>query len=432
MMCGATTAGPAPAAPRVTDGEVAVNHPDPETRRFVHAFISRPAPFTFVFLTACVFLFLLTVASGLDQNSTAVLQVYGAKVNYLIREQREWWRFVTPIFLHGSWIHLIVNMYGLFMLGPYVEKLYGSAKFTVIWVLTGVGGTVASYFAVQPDHAEGLLGRFLLRAVDAPSVGASGALFGLVGVLFVFGIKFRRELPDGFKRAFGTGMLPMIAINLFIGFTIPFIDNAAHLGGLVTGAALALLVDYKRPGPRGPVDFAWHAAQGAALAAVVVSFGMVTRNFESPSAPVQAPVVVEDTGPSPARLYIDATREAQRIVVAAINNTPADRAAADGVIEQLDAVPPLSLRADALREEMKALVVRARDLEPAPLRTSRTRAEGRARQARERERIRLNEDFKVWGARFGDWLGTEAEIFGLKPAAAAGGGEEPSPGAGAK
>jgi rhomboid protease GluP len=79
-------------------------------------------------------------------------------------------------------------------------------------------------------------------------------LFGLVGVLFIFGIKFRHELPEGFKRAFGTGMLPIIVINLVIGFVgRGFIDNAAHLGGLLSGAALALAVDYRRPGERAGV-----------------------------------------------------------------------------------------------------------------------------------------------------------------------------------
>ena len=91
---------------------------------------------------------------------------------------------------------------------------------------------VGSYLTVRP----GLAGRsacgFIFKTYDNPSAGASGALFGLVGVLFVFGIKFRHELPEGFKRAFGTGLLPMIVLNLFIGYVLRgFIDNAAHLAG---------------------------------------------------------------------------------------------------------------------------------------------------------------------------------------------------------
>jgi membrane associated rhomboid family serine protease len=83
-----------------------------------------------------------------------------------------------------------------------VEKLYGSARFVVLWILTGVAGVAASYLAVRPEWATGALGQFLFKPYDAPSAGASGALFGLMGVLFVFGIKYRHELPDGLKRAF--------------------------------------------------------------------------------------------------------------------------------------------------------------------------------------------------------------------------------------
>jgi len=81
-----------------------------------------------------------------------------------------------------------------------------------------------------------------------PSVGASGAIFGLFGVLAVFGYRYRRELPPAFRRALGAGILPVIVINLFIGFSIPFIDNGAHIGGLIIGAALTLAVPYLAPG----------------------------------------------------------------------------------------------------------------------------------------------------------------------------------------
>ncbi|HET8783953.1 MAG TPA: rhomboid family intramembrane serine protease, partial [Pyrinomonadaceae bacterium] len=177
-----------------------------------------------------------------------VLVTYGAKMNYLIAQYHQWWRFITPMFIHVNFPHLFINMFSLWMVGPYVEKLYGSAKFVVFWVLSGIAGVVASYLTVRPDLATSALARFLFKDMDHPSAGASGALFGLVGVLFVFGIKFRRELPEGFKRAFGVGMLPIIVINLVIGFLgRGVIDNAAHLGGLVTGAALAMAAEYRRP-----------------------------------------------------------------------------------------------------------------------------------------------------------------------------------------
>ncbi len=212
MMCGA------PVVREPADGARAARHParDHETMRFIRAIISRPATFTFVFLTACVFLYLLMEFSGGAQG--AVLIEYGAKVNRLIDERGEWWRFVTPIFLHVTVpgygpLHLLTNMYGLFMLGPYVEKLYGSSKFVFFWMLTGVAGVATSYLTVRPELAAGPWG-YIFKARDYPAAGASGALFGLVGVLFVFGIKYRKELPEDFKRAFGFGMLPMILLNL--------------------------------------------------------------------------------------------------------------------------------------------------------------------------------------------------------------------------
>jgi rhomboid protease GluP len=272
MMCGApSTAG------REAEAAAAPRRPrhDRETMRFLSAIVSRPATFTFAFLIANVFLYTLMELSGGAQGE--VLVAYGAKLNHLINAG-QWWRFVTPIFLHvhiptfGP-LHLIFNMYGLFMLGPYVEKLYGSAKFVVFWVVTGVAGVFFSYLTYQPDLAHGVLGSYLFKASDVPAAGASGALFGLVGVLFVFGIRFRGELPAGFRRAFGTGMLPMIVFNLFIGYMArDFVDNAAHLGGFAAGSLLALFVEYKRPGERGPVAYAWHVLQAASLALVVVGF----------------------------------------------------------------------------------------------------------------------------------------------------------------
>jgi membrane associated rhomboid family serine protease len=171
-------------------------------------------------------------------------------------------------------------MYGLWVLGPWVEKLYGSARFVVFWIVTGIAGVVASYLTVVPGAHPGLIASFLIKREDFPSVGASGALFGLIGVLFVFGLKYRRELPEGFKRAFGTGLLPVILLNVAIGFLgRGIIDNAAHMGGMVAGMALALVVDYKRPGQSSGLTIAWRSAQIAALLLVLASFYFVVKNF---------------------------------------------------------------------------------------------------------------------------------------------------------
>jgi len=273
-VCGASTAKSA--IPQQTNVVA-----DRETIKFARAVLNRPFKFTIIILVANVFVFLLMwESSGLSWHALwevfpePVLLAYGAKENLLINAPyHQWWRFVTPMFVHVNLLHLLVNMYSLWIVGPYVEKLYGSAKFVVFWVLTGIAGVVASYLTVRPNMPANAFGHFLFKSQDGPSAGASGALFGLVGVLFVFGIKFRRELPEGFKRAFGTGMLPIIMINLFIGYLgRGIIDNAAHLGGLLSGAGLALVVQYRRPGEHVAIATTWRVLQVAALTLVVFSF----------------------------------------------------------------------------------------------------------------------------------------------------------------
>src|SRR5262249_48920779 len=80
------------------------------------------------------------------------------------------------------------------------------------------------------------------------SVGASGAIFGMFGVLAIFGFRYRHEMPPAIRRAMTAGVLPVILINLLIGLSVPFIDNSAHIGGLLTGAMLTLIVPYIAPG----------------------------------------------------------------------------------------------------------------------------------------------------------------------------------------
>jgi len=382
---------------------------DRETVHFLRAIIRRPATFTFVFLIANVFVYLLMSLSGGAEGN--VLLAYGAKLNVLIDRAGQWWRFVTPIFLHvyvpglGP-LHLLSNMYGLFMLGPYVEKLYGSARFVFFWIVTGVAGVAASYLTVRPELAQsGALGRFLFKAYDVPSAGASGALFGLIGVLFVFGIRFRHELPEGLKRAFGTGMLPTIVINLFIGYVgSGFIDNAAHLGGLVSGMALALFVGYKRVGPRGPVSYAWHVAQVACLALVVVSFAMAALNFDAPPprwGNLAARLRRAPGEGQPARAFVEAVNEGQQALAAF---PEADEARLTAAIGKLEQTPGLGGDSDALRDDLRLLLLRARAL---------TRDRTLSQRERNRRVGQLDADAKSWHERFEAWVETEGRKFNI-------------------
>lgn len=145
----------------------------------------------------------------------------------------QWWRFVTPAVVHANPIHLYCNMRGLQAIGPDVERWFGADRF---W-MTVLGSTAAGTFAS-------------FRCCPSPSVGASGAVFGLVGAEAVFLARHRelfgrnkasRQMVD--RRI--DSLVNTVAINLALGLLIPGIDNFGHVGGLVGGAAVAYLA-----GPR--------------------------------------------------------------------------------------------------------------------------------------------------------------------------------------
>ena len=323
--------------------------------------------------------------------SLQVLIVYGAKLNSLINApEHQWWRFVTPMFIHVNLLHLLVNMYSLWIIGPYVEKLYGSAKFVVFWVLTGIAGVVASYLTVRPNLATGGFGRFLFKVMDEPSAGASGALFGLVGVLFVFGIKFRRELPDGFKRAFGTGLLPVIFINLFIGYLgRGFIDNAAHLGGLLSGAALAVIVQYRRPGDSRSSELLWRVLQVAAIALVIVSFIRVGQHFES--APRQVPVTPRDVFLN----FVFVMNQAQETVADVIHEGETKNV--DQTVQLLKTAAAPDPKAEELRKRLVDLLINV---------TTQAAAAPSPEGPRLNQKIdqKSIQDFEKWQAEYKEWF----------------------------
>src|SRR5262245_39054671 len=335
---------------------------DRETLRFARAVLNRPYKFTILLLVANLFVFLLMwQASGTDQSTLwrefpeSVLLAFGAKQNVLISSRHEWWRFVSPMFVHVNLLHLLVNMYSLWIIGPYVEKLYGSAKFVVFWVVTGIAGVLGSYLTVRPSLATTFVGRFLFKPEDVISAGASGALFGLVGVLFMFGIKYRHELPEGFKRAFGTGMLPVILINLVIGFVgSGFIDNAAHLGGLISGAALGTLVHYRRPGERATVAAVWRVLQVSAVVLVGLSFYKVAGQVRRLTTVQQA--TAHSAVKNQALLnYVQAMTEAQESLSAVIYDR--DTSNLQVTQQKLQATAAPDAKAEELRHRLLDLML---------------------------------------------------------------------------
>ncbi len=160
---------------------------------------------------------------------TAALYVLGAKENNAINGG-EWWRLLTPMVLHGSLMHLLLNSWALYILGTEVERMFGTVRYIAIYVLAGLAGSIASY-VFNPGSL---------------AVGASGAIFGLLGALAAFAFAARSLIGWEASRMQIGQMATLAAINLIFGFVVPNIDNSAHIGGLIVGgiAGLALAPRY--------------------------------------------------------------------------------------------------------------------------------------------------------------------------------------------
>ena len=178
---------------------------------------------TLAILAINVVVFLITTYAGGSTNPEVLLD-FGASFTPYFR-RGEYWRLVMPMFLHIGWLHLIVNSYALFILGPILERVYGYGRFALLYVAAGIGSSALSMS--------------LSRSVSA---GASGAIFGISGAMLVAGYLHRDVIPPHWGRALGKGILPFIIVNLVFGFSVRGIDNWGHLGGLVTGMALAALI----------------------------------------------------------------------------------------------------------------------------------------------------------------------------------------------
>lgn len=175
--------------------------------------------FTYFFIFLHLVMFYLLETNGGSQNPETLVK-YGAKYNPAILEG-EWWRFFTPIVLHIGFLHLILNTMAIYYLGTAVERIYGNVRFLAIYLFAGFAGSLASFVFTS-----------------SLSAGASGAIFGCFGALLFVGIIH----PKMFFRTMGTNILVLIGINLAIGFTIPGIDNAGHIGGLIGGFLASAVV----------------------------------------------------------------------------------------------------------------------------------------------------------------------------------------------
>ena len=210
----------------------------------------RITPVSYALIAINVLVFL---AGELDPELGLRMVVDGAHLPSLI-SAGEWWRALTSVFLHGSFAHVLFNMWALYVFGPTLEHRFGSAPFAALYLASGLGGS-ALYQVV---------GR------DAFAVGASGAIFGLIGALLAVTYG-QRYTPAG--RAMFSQTLLLLAINLAIPFVVPNVAWEAHLGGLLAGGLVALA--WERVPVAGPAAAPRRAAVALAMAVVAMLIVLV-------------------------------------------------------------------------------------------------------------------------------------------------------------
>lgn len=161
-----------------------------------------------------IFYIVTAVLSGdFFTSNTNVLVLLGAKVNSLI-SSGQYYRLLSCMFLHAGIVHLAFNMYALLVVGPLVEKVYGKLRYTFIYFFSGIASSLLSYF-FSPNI----------------SIGASGAIFGLLGATLIFALKMKGRI----NKEYIYSILSVITVNLIFGFSSSNIDNFGHVGGLLGG-----------------------------------------------------------------------------------------------------------------------------------------------------------------------------------------------------
>lgn len=173
---------------------------------------------TYIIMGINILVFMITafLSKNIMTSNISVLIYLGAKVNVLI-SSGEYYRLITCMFLHAGLLHISLNMYSLYIIGPLVERVYGRVKYISIYFIAGIVASLFSYIFSNDI-----------------SIGASGAIFGLLGATLIFAITIKKTVGKDFY----INILQVMAVNLIIGFSIPNIDNYAHIGGILGGIVM--------------------------------------------------------------------------------------------------------------------------------------------------------------------------------------------------
>ena len=175
---------------------------------------------TYVIIGILVAIYVYGLLFNQSENLINAFAVYGP----FIRNYHEYYRIITGTLLHGGFIHLISNCYALYIIGKQIETFYGKSKMLLIYIFSAITGSLLS-----------------ITLSEYASVGASGAIFGLMGSLLYFGYHYRVYLGSTWK----TNILPVIILNLMISVMVPNIDLFGHIGGLVGGILISMAIGFK-------------------------------------------------------------------------------------------------------------------------------------------------------------------------------------------
>lgn len=222
-----------------------------KSKRVEKIFSMKEPIISYVFMAVSIFLFFFLVlfeGNNILEIGAMSLVEFGGNVGDLTKNG-EYYRLFSSMFLHAGLIHLACNMYSLYVVGPQVESFYGKLKYFFIFLFSGLTGGILS-LAFSPDNVV--------------SVGASGAIFGILGSLCYFGYHYRVYLGNVLKSQ----ILPIIGLNLLIGFMVSGIDNFAHIGGLIGGIFASMAV--------GVPDKSSKADKINGLILTIIYFGFIT------------------------------------------------------------------------------------------------------------------------------------------------------------
>lgn len=194
---------------------------------------------TYFFIGLGIFVYLLEMMWGGATNPETLL-LMGGNAGRLVVQEGEYWRLMTAIFLHAGLLHIALNSYVLFILGQFIEGILGTVRFVFLFLLSGVGGSLASIYVGGAQL----------------SVGASGAIWGLFGAGLALSLLPNEFIPEHAREQIRKMMLMNLLINVFVSF-LPMVDMWGHFGGGIFGFALTMLYMRKLPN--------WVSVLGAAI-----------------------------------------------------------------------------------------------------------------------------------------------------------------------